>query len=65
MTNYVGLADDPNSRCHQLGGPADWKLVRTFKSKDEALAWRRQLELAGRVVDREDLGWGSGYTYSK
>lgn len=65
MRIYVGLADDPNTRRTQLGDVQDWKLVATFKSESEALAWRRRLELAGRIVDREDLGWGAGYTFSR
>jgi hypothetical protein len=63
---FVGLADEPNTRCHEVGNPTDFTIVvRRFRSKKAALAWRRRREVTGFVVDVDDRGWNFGYTYTK
>jgi hypothetical protein len=64
MVVHFGLADDPNTRRHELGDPAGFKiLVARFSSEPEARRWLREKEVAGFAVDSDERGWGSGYTY--
>lgn len=62
---YVGLTDDPERRKEEHGGPPDFKVVRRFSSKSDAIEWEKSLLAQGYDGDTGGAGWRYGYTFSK
>lgn len=63
MTEYVVITDDPAKIRLLYGEPKEWRQVQ-FPNAAEAVAWQRQLRLAGAVA-LESQGWRFGCVFSE